>query len=148
MATAHLIVSALLRRDGRLLLVRQLGPDDPGPHWMLPGGSVEPGESVLEALGREVREETGMELAGEPRVAILVHLLRPDDGYVALTFACEATGTLAPNDPDGYILEAAWVEERDALARLEQVPWYDTTALRRHLSNDAGPGAASVVDRR
>jgi hypothetical protein len=44
MATAHLVVSAMVRRDGRVLLVREIGPGDPEPCWMLrgeaPSGSV------------------------------------------------------------------------------------------------------------
>ena len=50
-----LSVSALVWRDGRLLLVKR---SDNG-HWGLPGGFVEPGESVAEAAVREVAEETG-----------------------------------------------------------------------------------------
>ncbi len=72
MATAHLIVSALLRREVRVLLVREQGPDDPEACWMLPGGRVEAGESLLEALGRELREETGLELAGDPTLVSVV----------------------------------------------------------------------------
>jgi hypothetical protein len=40
-APTVLIVSAIARRDGRLLLVEQEGPGDPEPGWMLPGGMVE-----------------------------------------------------------------------------------------------------------
>lgn len=50
-----LSVSALVWREGRLLLMKR---SDNG-HWGLPGGFVEPGESVAEAAVREVAEETG-----------------------------------------------------------------------------------------
>ena len=148
MATAHFIVSALIRRDGRILLVREIGPDDAEPSWMLPGGRVEEGESMLQALRRELREETGLELSGEPLLAFVVHLFVADDSYIAMTFRCEADGVLAPSDPDGYVLSAEWVEEDEALRRLAAVPWYDVAPLRRHLSGEAGPGAAYVVGRR
>ncbi len=148
MATAHLIVSALLRRDGRILLVREQGPDDAEPTWMLPGGRVEAGESVLEAVRRELLEETGLRLTGEPRLAFAAHVIGADDGYIALTFACDAEGELRPADPDGLVLEAAWVERGDALARLDLVPWYEAGPLRRHLDGDLGGALVSVVDRR
>ena len=51
-------VAAVIFTNDRVLLQRR---DDTG-HWGLPGGAVEPGESVRQALIREVREETGLEV--------------------------------------------------------------------------------------
>lgn len=62
----------LLDDDGAVLLFRTVDPAMPesGTWWELPGGGVEPGESVAETAVREVREETGFELGtadvGEP----------------------------------------------------------------------------------
>jgi ADP-ribose pyrophosphatase YjhB (NUDIX family) len=52
-------VSAILRWQGRILLLRQ---EKPGKeYWLLPGGGVDGGESLIEALRRELREELGVE---------------------------------------------------------------------------------------
>jgi len=54
---------AVLWRDGQVLLTHQ---SNPSPEFQLPGGGVDPGESPLQALNREVREETGWSF-GSPR---------------------------------------------------------------------------------
>jgi 8-oxo-dGTP diphosphatase len=51
-------VSVILRREGRVLLVRQ---EKPGrEYWLLPGGGVNAGESLVDALRRELAEEVGL----------------------------------------------------------------------------------------
>ena len=62
----HDVVTGALVREGRVLLVhrsrhRRAYPDV----WDLPGGHVEPGESPLDALVRELREELGVRVVAE-----------------------------------------------------------------------------------
>ncbi len=56
----RLRVSALVRREGRILLCRHEKPDR-GEYWLLPGGGVETGETLVQALHRELREELGID---------------------------------------------------------------------------------------
>ena len=54
-------VGAIVVADGALLMVRRR--DAPGAgQWSIPSGRVEPGEQLRQALAREVREETGLEV--------------------------------------------------------------------------------------
>jgi 8-oxo-dGTP diphosphatase len=58
------VVAAILERDGRVLACRRR-PDHAHPlKWEFPGGKVEPGESVADAVVRELREELGIEARG------------------------------------------------------------------------------------
>ncbi len=138
------IVAALAQRDGRLLLVEQQGPDDTEPGWALPAGKVEPGEGLVAALHRELREETELVLEGVPHVVFTVQVLQEGDRSVeevgVFTFACDVSGEIQPNDPDGLVLSAQWVEEADALDRLALLGWYDRVPLQRWLSGEADAG--------
>ena len=58
---------AVLIRDDRVLLTFQKSPE---PEFQLPGGGIDPGESPLAALHREVREETGWTIGRVRRLGI------------------------------------------------------------------------------
>jgi ADP-ribose pyrophosphatase YjhB (NUDIX family) len=71
---------------GRLLLIRR-GHDPGRGLWSLPGGRVEPGESAAQAVEREVREETGLDVrAGAPVGA--VRLPGPGVVFDVVDLAC------------------------------------------------------------
>ena len=58
-----LIVCATTVREDKVLLVRHAGAEKPDYiDWLLPAGSMERGESLEEALKREMREETGLSI--------------------------------------------------------------------------------------
>ncbi len=135
------VVAAVAQQQGMVLLVEQQAADDAAPAWGLPGGCVEPGETLLTALRREVREETGLTVERMPRLAFVVQAARERAGaveeWIAFTFACSVFGTLNPRDPDGTVRSARWVPQDEALQRLEASGWYDPEPLRVWLSGRA-----------
>jgi ADP-ribose pyrophosphatase YjhB (NUDIX family) len=94
-------VSAILRWRGRILLLRH--EKAKGEIWLLPGGGVQVGESLVRALTRELWEETGLfpeaaEVPLEGPVAI-VDSIAPTSGpyrkhVVHVIFAADVTGSL------------------------------------------------------
>ncbi|MBN2310911.1 MAG: NUDIX domain-containing protein [Candidatus Hydrogenedentes bacterium] len=70
-------VAAIIARDGGVLLVRHR--KEGKTYWLLPGGGVEYGESLGDALRREVREEACVSI--EPGRLVLVNDTLPPDGH-------------------------------------------------------------------
>ena len=66
--------------DGRVLLVRHTYV----PGWYLPGGAVDPGESVGEALAREIMEEANIRTIGPPRLIAIYFNRRGGNDHVVL----------------------------------------------------------------
>jgi ADP-ribose pyrophosphatase YjhB (NUDIX family) len=64
--------------------------------WDIPGGRIEIGTPLLDNLRREVKEETGMDLASEPRFVAAQDIMRnPTRHVVRLTYVGEASGDVA-----------------------------------------------------
>ena len=130
-----LAVSAAIVRDGRVLLVRRARPPGRGL-FSLPGGVVEAGETLEQAVTREVREETGLTV--EP-VTLAGHreaIVRDADGrverhFVILAFACRwIAGEPAPSEE---VAEARWLApgEMGGLATTEGLSDIVAAAMRR-----------------
>jgi len=71
MKVVHVAVGVLIDDGGRVLITRRANDAHQGGLWEFPGGKVEVGESVLEALDRELQEELGTAvLSSEPLLEI------------------------------------------------------------------------------
>ncbi len=66
MKLRHSARALIVTGDDRILLCRHLVFDPPGAVWSAPGGGLEPGESPVDALRREMREEVGLILEDDP----------------------------------------------------------------------------------
>ncbi len=105
---------------GRVLLVER-GQEPQKGLWSLPGGLLEVGEVLTDALRREIREETGLEIRPLEVVEVFERILRDAEGrveyhYVLVDYLCERTGGELRAGDDA--VRAQWVERR----RLEEHP--------------------------
>jgi 8-oxo-dGTP diphosphatase len=104
-------VGAVIVHDGRVLLV-QRGREPMKGRWTIPGGLIEIGEMLSEAVVRETREETGLEVEPIELVELLDRIHREDGRvryhYVIADYLCRVVrGTLhADSDADAV----RWVE--------------------------------------
>jgi ADP-ribose pyrophosphatase YjhB (NUDIX family) len=116
------LVVGVVRRIGDVLMVRQAGPGEQ-PYWSLPGGRVEPNEPLLEALAREIVEETGVRIAHSELLCVKQVLMPGSEvDMLVFMFTCEPASpgsTTEPQDPDGFVLEAAYLPVAEAISHLE-----------------------------
>jgi len=130
-----LAVSAAIVRDGKILLVRRARPPAHGL-FSLPGGVVEVGETLMQAVIREVREETSLAIAPVGLAGFREAITRDRDGrverhFVILPFAARwLSGEVALNEE---LSEARWLHP-DEVAGLPTTPGLDeilANALQR-----------------
>ena len=78
-------VGAVVVRDGKALLIKR-GHEPRKGEWSLPGGIVELGESLVDALRREVREETGLEISIGAHIETFDRIHHDTEGRVRFHF--------------------------------------------------------------
>lgn len=132
---AYIVASGVIIEQGRLLLVqneRRNGSRD----WSTPGGVVDPGEEMLQALSREVTEETAL-LVHEwsaPLYTIDVDFVGRDMTLHAAVFgSLRHAGELYVDDPDQVVVDARWVDLSQALTLLDTSPRWVSEPLRHYL---------------
>lgn len=138
MATAALVTrpltlgvrAAIFDAQGRVCLVRH----GYMPGWYMPGGGIEPGEDVLAAMIREVREETAIAVRGRPVLHGIFRATRRDHVIVYVVREFEVLG---PRPPDREIVESGFFAT-DAL------PDGTTRATRARLSEIASRAEPSA----
>ncbi len=124
LARPRLAVRAAILDEHERLLVVNAYAGKRSDLWCLPGGGVEPGQSLPQNLAREVAEETGLSISvGAPVMVNEFH--DPESGFhqVDLLFRAGLAGParIMLGDPEGVVDRFRWVT-RAELARLRHKP--------------------------
>ncbi len=154
-------VKAVLRNEeGKILLLKRSAKYESAEgSWDIPGGRIDAGSMLVENLAREIKEETGLDLIGEPvLVGAQDIFFQKEDGedfhIVRLTYAASAEG-----EPvlDGAEHTAYRWTEFSELASLTNLDRYFSKLVSARvitedslvsLLDDSGPGAADIENRR
>lgn len=107
MSTPTLAVGAVCTHAGQLLLIRR-GRGPAAGEWSVPGGRVEWGETLHEAVVRETREETGLEVVVD-RFLGWVERIDDPHHHVILDFAVTALEPSRSPEAGDDAAEARWV---------------------------------------
>jgi 8-oxo-dGTP diphosphatase len=111
------VAGLIIGDDGRVLITQRRADQALGLLWEFPGGKVEPGESPIEALARELQEEIGVTVAVGRVWDVLFHAY-PDFDLVMLVYSCRIVdGT--PRTVE--VADLAWVAPHD-LGRWDILP--------------------------
>jgi 8-oxo-dGTP pyrophosphatase MutT (NUDIX family) len=118
--------AAVLDADGRVFLVRHSYV----PGWHLPGGGVEPGETLLQALAKELMEEGQLRIDSPPELyGVYLNTTVTNRDHIAV-YVVRSFTVLGPRPPDREIVETGFFP-------LAALPEGTTQATRRRLQEIA-----------
>jgi 8-oxo-dGTP diphosphatase len=132
-------VGVLIWRDGEVLLVRH--EKGGRSYWLVPGGGVDPGETMVETAARELLEETGYSV-DVGRLLLVCEAIdpKPDGRHIvnAVYAATVRGGTLTVGVDDKSLRDARW-HPLQALTELEMYPPIGADLLACCEENGTGP---------
>ena len=110
--TIDVTVAAVIEREGRFLIVEERVAGE--RVFNQPAGHLEPGESLLQAVMREVHEETGFEFTPQSLIGVFLWQ-HPERTYLRVTFAGAAEPPAATPQLDLGIIATHWLRRQDLL---------------------------------
>ena len=134
--------AVLIWRDGEVLLVRH--EKGGRSYWLVPGGGVDPGETMADAGVRELREETGYDVE-VGRLVLLCEAIDPEPGgrhIVNAVYSGTVRAGALSVGVDKALRDAKWLPV-DELTTLEMYP--PVGAELRAVIEENGEGAVRVL---
>ena len=116
----ELTVLCLIQDGDKILLQNRVKKDWKG--YTLPGGHVEPGESFVDAVKREMKEETGLDIIN-PKLAGIKQFPIEDGRYIVLLFKTEQFSGELDSSEEGQMewIDYSHLPEIDAVDDLEEL---------------------------
>ncbi len=120
----------LQNKEGKYLFLRRTAESGSefDKYWDMPGGRINPGSPLLENLQREVSEETGLTLIGEPKIITAQDILRPHKHVVRITYMGRAEGDVVLSSEHS---EYKWLTLEE-VKQLEPLDKFFKEILARH----------------
>jgi ADP-ribose pyrophosphatase YjhB (NUDIX family) len=140
--TVRIRSAVLVWRDGEVLLVRH--EKGGRSYWLVPGGGVDPGETMVDAGVRELREETGYDVE-VGRLVLLCEAIDPEPGgrhIVNAVYSGTVRGGAISVGVDKALRDAKWLPV-DELTTLEMYP--PVGAELRAVIEENGEAAVRVL---
>lgn len=137
------VAGGILRRGDDEVLLVQNERKDRSIDWSTPGGVVDAGETFVEAVRREVREETGLDVVVWNGPLYRVEVTAPDIGFfleVEAHGAVDVVGDITIDDPDGIVLSASFHTLEHADRRLGSAARFVREPLMAHLVDGVDDG--------
>lgn len=141
----HVVVHAVVERDGALLLVKRAPHLSEGGKWGLPGGFLDRDERVADGVLRELREETGW--AGTVQCLLRINSRpdRPREDRQNVAFEFVITPLKQLGEPDHESTAVEWVPI-DRLPPLESLAFDHGDTIRLYLATRGTPAQPLIVE--
>jgi len=115
------VAACFCEHDGKVLFLKRHSKKDYGGFWNLPAGKLEKGETAEQAVIREVKEETGINLQGDQIIRIQTYYdTYPEYMYLFHTFLAHV-GSKEVEIKDDEAVDFTWLKPVEAL-RIDLVP--------------------------
>ncbi|MFA7169800.1 MAG: NUDIX hydrolase [Candidatus Paceibacterota bacterium] len=123
----YIISSALIFNDkNQILLIRHTPEFEADYYWYIPGGTANKDENALDALRREVKEETNIDINDIGELVYTVEHTNHKRGWYSDIYVYKIKdwcGELEINDPDGDTVELKWFDIKQAIDVIKDVPF-------------------------
>ena len=140
----HVVVHAIVERDGALLLVRRAPHLLEGGKWGLPGGFLDRDESLSDGVLRELREETGWDGQVSALMRINSRPDRPHEDRQNVAFDFVVTPLRKVGEPDGESSAVEWVPI-DGLPPLHTLAFDHGDTVQLYLASRGKVGPVPIL---